>query len=63
MTDEKFDKLLNEAERRNKSLEGGAKDLACILNELGLEVKSQTYSFPESPRDSEFEIFNVRAIK
>ncbi|AKO92019.1 hypothetical protein BEH_07835 [Priestia filamentosa] len=62
MSDEQFDKILNQAEKENRRFEGGAKDLASILERLGIKVVSQTFNFPESPRRSELEIIDVRDV-
>lgn len=61
MSDERLKEILDLAEKKNNETEGGAKDLAHILYTLGVEIKSQTFSFPESPIDSEFEIFYVKS--
>jgi hypothetical protein len=63
MSDEEFEKLLDKAEKKNRTFNGSAKDLASILDDTGIKVESQSFSFPESPRDSELEIFDVRDVK
>ncbi|MEI2465171.1 hypothetical protein [Niallia taxi] len=55
-----FDNLIEKAKKNSKRVEGGAKEFASCLRELGLEVESHTYSFPESPRTSEFELIDIR---
>ena len=62
MTDEEFEQILDVAERRNRSTNSGAKELAYDLKRLGLKIESQTFNFPDSPRSSELEIINVRDI-
>jgi hypothetical protein len=63
MTDERFEEILDNAEKRNRQHEGGAKDLVSILSSMGLKIESESFNFPESPRDSELEIINVRNVK
>lgn len=63
MTDEEFEMVLSKAERSIRHLEGGAKDLAHALEQLGLKIELQTFSFPGSPRNSELEILDVRDVK
>jgi hypothetical protein len=58
MSDEEFENALNKAEKKNKTYDGGAKDLASILDDMGIKVESQSFNFPESPRDSELEIID-----
>ncbi|WCF11692.1 hypothetical protein NDS46_30560 (plasmid) [Paenibacillus thiaminolyticus] len=63
MTNEQFHNALSQAEQKNKTLEGGAKELASILRELGVEAKLLTYSFPDSPHSSELAIENIIEVK
>ena len=63
MTDEQFEEILSKAEKLNRLYEGGANNLAVILEDLGLKVEEQSCNFPDSPRSSELEIVDVRDIK
>lgn len=63
MSDEEFDSLVEKAEKKNRRFDGGAKDFAYYLEEFGLEIESHSYSFPESPMSSDFEIVDVRDVK
>lgn len=63
MTEDEFNTLLSKAERDTREFEGGAKEFAYALCRLGFKVEKQSFSFPDSPSDSEFEILNIRDIK
>ncbi|MFJ5625423.1 hypothetical protein ACIQD3_22600 [Peribacillus loiseleuriae] len=63
MSDDEFEKALEKAEKETNLYEGGAKDMASILRNAGITVESESFNFPDNPRDSELEIIDVRDAK
>jgi hypothetical protein len=61
MTDEEFENILEEAERRNR--DGTTGDLAFELEEYGLKIVDYSKSFPDSPRDVDLEVIDVTNVK
>ena len=59
MTEESFQEVLKAVKQGLKLINGGAKEMATLLTAAGIKVDSQSYSYPDSPLNSELEIVNV----